>query len=216
MTVPTIPAVTTHRHVLPIGIAGAGRLGSALAGALAAAGYAEVRIASRTEARARDAATALGVTAVSLASLPDECALVFLAVPDRAIELLAADLPWHTGQGVLHGSGALGTDVLAAARTRGALTGCLHPLQTFPGAATRTECAALFHGITCGVEGESALGDLIEAITGDLGARPVRMEGVDRALYHAAAVLVSNDVVALMTAATRTWVLAGLPADAAR
>jgi len=216
MSAPIIPTDIEERIGLSIGIAGAGRLGSALAGALAAAGYRDIRIASRTTSRAAEVARTLGVTAVPLESLADDCALVFLAVPDRAIEGLAAGLPWRAGQGVVHGSGALGRDVLAAAHERGALTGCLHPLQTFPGGATRETCAALFRGITCGVEGEPTLGRMIEAITGDLGAHPVRLEGVDRALYHAAAVLVSNNVVALMAAATRAWTLAGLPADAAR
>lgn len=216
MSAPIIPTDLEGRRGLPLGIAGAGRLGSALAGALAAAGYQDIRLASRTAARAEEAARALGVTAVPLESLADDCALVFLAVPDRAIAGLAAGLPWRAGQGVVHASGALGRDVLAAAHQQGALTGCLHPLQTFPGAATREACAALFSGVTCGVEGEFALGALIEAITVDLGSHPVRLEGVDRALYHAAAVLVSNDVVALMAASTRAWTLAGLPADAAR
>lgn len=44
-----------------------------------------------------------------------------------------------------------------------------------------------------------------------LGAQPFRLEGVDRTLFHAAAVLVSNQVVALASAAGRLWTLAGLP-----
>ena len=57
----------------------------------------------------------------------------------------------------------------------------------------------------------------MEAITRSLGGRAVRLEGVDRATYHAAAVLASNDVVALAVAASRAWAQAGPPAaDAPR
>ena len=56
----------------------------------------------------------------------------------------------------------------------------------------------------------------LAGIATDLGARTVPLAGVDRALYHAAAVLIANDAVALAAAATRAWTLAGLPQDAAR
>ena len=212
-------ASTEARHSLPIGVIGAGRLGSALAGALVAAGYARVRIASRTEARAREVAAALGVEQRPTAVLVEESALVVLAVPDRAIAALAAGLAWGAGQGVVHCSGALALEVLAVAAARDVLAGCLHPLQTFPITLSPSgpqASADLFNRITCGVEGAAPLGDLLAAIAEDLGARTVRLEGVDRARYHAAAVLVSNDVVALMAAATRAWTRAGLPQEDAR
>lgn len=219
-TLPTAPLSPDDRRALPVGVIGAGRFGTALVGALATAGYTDVHLASRDEVRARAAANALSVTHASMTEVVEDCALVFLAVPDGAITGLAESLLWQPGQGVVHASGALGLDVLEAATARGALTGCLHPLQTFPGTTDAVTCAALFRGITCGVEGatvdSAALGDLLAAIASDLGARIVRLEGVDRARYHAAAVLVSNDVVALMAAATRAWSAAGLPEDAAR
>ena len=213
--IPATPSPETRR-ALPIGVIGAGRLGSALAGALASAGYTHIQIATRTDARAAAVATTPGVQSCSIAALVEESALVFLAVPDGAIAALAEQLPWREGQGVVHCSGARGLDVLAEATDLGALAGCLHPLQTFPGDASREECAALFQGVVCGVEGAAPLDDLLAALAGDLGARNVRLDGVDRALYHAAAVLVSNDLVALIAAATRAWTLAGLPRDEAR
>ncbi|MGE3855667.1 MAG: Rossmann-like and DUF2520 domain-containing protein [Dehalococcoidia bacterium] len=218
----TAPAAATpeERRALTIGIIGAGRLGGTLAGALAAAGYTHVQVASRTDAHARAVADACGVAAVPVARAVEESALVFLGVPDGAIASLAETLPWRSGQGVVHLSGALGLDVLAGATGRYALAGCLHPIQTFPGVLAaddpREIAAALFRGVTCGLEAHAPLDGLLAAIAGDLGARTVRLEGVGRARYHAAAVLVSNDVVALMAAATRTWSAAGLPEAAAR
>jgi predicted short-subunit dehydrogenase-like oxidoreductase (DUF2520 family) len=60
------------------------------------------------------------------------------------------------------------------------------------------------------------LGGLLEGIVAAVGARSFRLEGVDRARYHAAAVFVSNHVIALASAATRAWANAGLPAELAR
>lgn len=202
MTAGLIPTRIEARRDLDIGIIGSGRLGTALSSALLAARYTHIHVASRT--------------AGSIDAVVETCALVFLAVPDRAIGSLAETLAWHAGQGVVHCSGALRLDALSVATTRGALAGCLHPLQTFPGASTPADDAERFRGITCGVEGASPLGDLLEGIAGDLGAWTVRLAGVDRARYHAAAVLVSNDVAALMAAGTRAWAQAGLPEDAAR
>ena len=92
----------------------------------------------------------------------------------------------------------------------------MHPLQTFPGDEEPSRARARFEGIACGVEASAPLDELLEAIVDDLGARSFRLEGVDRAAYHAAAVFVSNDVVAAMAAATRAWALAGLEAGNAR
>lgn len=193
---------------------GAGRLGSALAAAIAQAGT-PVLVATR-----REAPTALvaldGVTAAPAPEVVKRCDLVFLAVPDGAIESVAASLSWRTEQAIVHCSGARGLDALDAATTRGSVAGCLHPLQTFAGGLTPQEATALFQGVTCGIEGVGALGERLEVLTRALGATPVRLEGVDRARYHAAAVLASNDVVALMAAAARTWASAGLPPEAAR
>jgi predicted short-subunit dehydrogenase-like oxidoreductase (DUF2520 family) len=204
-----------ERRSLRVGVAGAGRLGTALASALAEAGYRVEAVASRRAASTRALAASLPFAEVcSLDELPSRADLVFLAVPDGAIEELAAALSWRRGQAVVHTSGAQGLDVLGGVAKRGAVAGCLHPLQAFP--AGLADPAERFRGITCGVEAAEPLGSLLEAIVADLGARSVRLEGVDRARYHAAAVLASNDVVALAAAAGRAWELAGLPPGASR
>lgn len=201
------------RFVGSIGVIGAGRLGTALALALADCGYRVDSIASRDPGRAKRLASQLpGASAVTPAEVGANADLVFLTVADAAIEQVAHDLEWRTGQAVVHCSGALGLDVLASTTARGAIAGCFHPLQSFAGG----EVAAEFSGVTIGLEGAEPLGGWLQAMADDLGARSVRLEGVDRALYHAAAALASNDLVALIAAASRTWAAAGLPAEAAR
>ncbi|MBN9494494.1 DUF2520 domain-containing protein [bacterium] len=198
-----------------VAIVGVGRLGASLADGLMRAGYRVTHLAGR------DLITT-GVVARTLRDHVEVCTpseavraadLVFLAVPDDAIEELSGSLPWRAGQWVVHCSGASGLEVLSAASEAGAVVGCFHPLQSFP---SRQPDAARFRGITVGIEAQEPLSGVLEAIARDMGARPVRLEGVDRALYHASAVFASNDVVALMAAAARTWALAGLPYASAR
>ncbi|GAB4325459.1 MAG: DUF2520 domain-containing protein [Dehalococcoidia bacterium] len=199
-----------------IGFIGAGRLGSSLAVALTKAGYQVTAIASRDPRAAAALASNTGGSATVAPSVADVLAmadLVFLTVPDGAIAQLAAMLPWRDGHLAVHCSGALGLDVLQPVTRAGGAAGCLHPVQSFP---ERVPDPARFEGIFCGVEGAEPLGALLERLAADMGARAVRLEGVNRALYHAAAVFASNDAVALLSAACRTWALAGLAPDLAR
>lgn len=198
-----------------IGFIGAGRLAGSLAVGLCAAGYRVTAVASAGDEAARRLASVIGA-GVS-ASTPHEvtkgCDLVFLTVPDSAIAAVAASVQWRAGQGVVHCSGALGIAALSAAATAGAMTGCFHPLQSFP---SRDGDARRFHGVTCGVEAAGSLSAVLERMAVDLGGHAVRLEGIDRAKYHAAAVFASNYVVSLMAAAARSWEQAGLPPDTAR
>lgn len=196
-----------------MGVIGAGRLGTALARALVQRGYRVDKVASRAPSSGGRLASRL--PAASLGTLAEVVAstdFVFVTVADGAIEGVAKNLAWRPGQAVVHCSGALGLEVLAGATARGAIAGCFHPLQSFAAEAAPDR----FDGITIGIEGAEPLGGWLESMAADLGARTVRLEGVDRALYHAAAALVSNDLVALVAAASRTWEAAGLPREAAR
>jgi predicted short-subunit dehydrogenase-like oxidoreductase (DUF2520 family) len=203
-----------------IGIVGGGRLGRSLAHAMAAVGYRIAVVAGRragsTDTLAEEL-RALGharsVTAHEVPSLAD---VVFLAVPDDAVAALASDLPWRAGLIVVHCAGALDLGALDGVRARGALAGCLHPLQSFAREPGRDAGAARFRGIACGIEGDPGVPDALAALCRDLGATSFSLAGVDRRLYHAAAVFVSNYVVALHAAAERAWTLAGLARPQAR
>lgn len=194
-----------------IGFVGFGRLAASAAAAIERAGY-EVTAAASRDPAFRERLPA-GVQAVSAEVVVERCELVFLTVPDSTINGLAAGLRWRPGQYAVHCSGALGLDVLAAATDAGAIAGCLHPLQSFP---SRDPEPDRFTGIYCGVEAEEPLRDVLDTLVGSIGARPLRLDGVDHALYHAAAVFASNYAIALMNAAGRAWTMAGLPAAAAR
>ncbi len=199
-----------------IGIIGTGRLAASLGAALVVAGRNVRTLAGREMVRTEALAALFGPN-VEPSTSPERavatCDLVFLAVPDGAIVRASAGLQWEPRHAVVHCSGALGLEVLAAVANAGGMVGCFHPLQSFPSRLPEPE---RFRGIFCGIEGAEPLGALLEEIAREAGARTVRLEGVDRALYHASAVFMSNYVVALGMAAQQAWTMAGLPSEAAR
>ncbi|MFI5315099.1 MAG: Rossmann-like and DUF2520 domain-containing protein [Myxococcota bacterium] len=197
-----------------IGIIGAGRVGSALALALAEKGQRVAAISSRRDNTARALARRIdGARATSAAEVAALCDLIFLALPDSSVAPVAAELPWRAGQAVVHTCGGLDLAALAPAAARDALTGGFHPLRAFAAADPGPNA---FAGVTCGIAAGPALSAQLEELAGALGARVLRIDGVDRALYHAAAVFASGFAVALLLAARRAWALAGLPEAEAR
>lgn len=117
-------------------------------------------------------------------------------MPDATIAELAARLPADppAGSAVAHTSGALTLDALGAARGRGWQVGAFHPLRPFPG----WQPQSAFRGITIAVDASSPeLLSRLEGLARDLGATPHRVDDADRAVYHAAAVMGSNYLVAL-------------------
>ena len=199
-----------------IGFIGTGRLASALTAGLQSVGYAVTHVAGRNADSAEVLAGFLGPNTMAASSgseVAAACDIVFLAVPDGAIEHVCSAIDWEPRHHVLHCSGALGLGVLAPVTKAGATAGCLHPLQTFPSRVPQPE---RFAGVYCGVEGAASLAFDVEQAAIALGVTPFRLEGIDRTAYHAAAVFMSNHVIALASAASRTWVAAGLPSEMAR
>jgi predicted short-subunit dehydrogenase-like oxidoreductase (DUF2520 family) len=130
-------------------------------------------------------------------------------VPDPAIAPLATELaalPLPTGAAVMHLSGALGLAPLAPVAEAGTAVGSFHPLQSFP--VVREP--AHFRGALVAVDASTAklLGELTR-LARSLGARPRRVPPEQRTLYHAAAVMASNYLVALSAQATEVLVRAG-------
>jgi predicted short-subunit dehydrogenase-like oxidoreductase (DUF2520 family) len=165
-----------------IAIVGAGRMGNALATALAAAGVAVEGPLRRDETVSGDAAA------------------VLLCVPDAQIESAAAALPVRPGRLLGHTSAAT---TLAALGAHEAFS--LHPLMTVTGAGTS------FAGATAAIAGATAPAlDLADALALRLGMRPVQIADADRAAYHAAASLASNFLVTLEGVAERLAQTAGL------
>ena len=135
-----------------VGFIGAGRVAGTLAPALAAAGYRVAAVSSRTQASAERVAALVQEAAVSDAQgVADAANLVFVTTSDGAVQAVAGELRWRHGQVVVHCSGVLTLEPLAAAKAQGAATGSWHPFQTFGGEGTSTS----LEGVTFGIEADA-------------------------------------------------------------
>jgi predicted short-subunit dehydrogenase-like oxidoreductase (DUF2520 family) len=176
-----------------IAIVGAGRLGSAIARALADAG-----------------------TAVSgphgRGSIPPADA-VLLCVPDTSIRE-AAQAVAGAAPFVGHTSGATPLAALDPAIEAGAAAFGLHPLQTFPGSAGDSTRLA---GCGCAIAGSNA--DALAfagSLARTLGMSPFTIDDDSRSAYHAAASIASNFLVTLEAAAETMAEGAGIDPSTAR
>lgn len=204
-----------------ITIVGAGRLGTALALALNGRGYTVSALVARRLAHARRAAAMLanGARALSssgLDSLPPGD-LLFITTPDDHLESVAARLAAlldergdKAGPGTaLHCSGALSSEVLSPLKEAGLHTGSMHPLVSVSGPVQGAE---RLRGAFYCVEGDARAVGLARKIVGDLEGESFSVNRREKALYHAAAVVASGHVVALLEIAQEMLTRCGLSA----
>ncbi len=145
------------------------------------------------------------------APLPAGTTVALLAVPDTTLAEVAHDLamtgPAPGGCAALHHAGALTADVLAPLHAAGYAVGSMHPLQAIADPWLATDRLA---GITYALAGEPAAiaagRRLADALDGYTILVPPNM----RPLYHSAAVLASNGLVAVLAAAVRLFGQAGI------
>ncbi len=168
-------------------IIGRGRAGQSLAVALEGAGW-DVDVLDR---RADLAPAARG------------CPLLLIATPDAAVAEVAAAVQPIGDTVVAHLAGALGLDVLAPHARRASL----HPLVAMPDPDTG---GRRLRGAWFAVAGDSRVSDVVDA----LGGRSVEVAADRRSSYHAAAVVASNHLVALLGQAERIAADAGVPFEA--
>jgi pantoate--beta-alanine ligase len=126
--------------------------------------------------------------------------VLVLAVPDGAVADVASSIESVPSTVVVHLAGALGLGVLAPHERRASL----HPLRAIP--TGDTDLA----GGWFAVSGDA----VVEAMVESLGGRVVRVADADRLTYHAAAVVASNHVVALLGQVERLASQIGVPLDA--
>ena len=195
-----------------IAVIGTGRVGTALALAWRRAGH-EPAVASHGEGTQRNHETFLpDVPLVAASRAARDADVVVLGVTDALIEAVCAELAsdgvLSEDQVVAHLSGATPLAALDAARDAGARRLSLHPLQTFPtveAAVRRLAGSAM--AVTADDEATAQLGERLAA---DAGCRPFRLADGSKPLYHAAAVLASNAVVAVLGEAAEVFAQAGV------
>lgn len=126
--------------------------------------------------------------------------LLLITTPDPDIAGVAAAVAPGEGCVVAHAAGALGLDVLAPHPRRASI----HPLRSL---ATTTSDLS---GAWFAVAGDALAGTVVADLEGQL----VEVADADRTAYHAAAVMASNHLVALLGAVERVAAEAGVPLEA--
>ena len=184
-----------------VSVVGAGRVGGAIGIALSAAGYDVVAAWSRSRAGRQRAHQFLDCPILEAPDAAGAGEIVVLAVPDDALEKMAATIArgTHSGQLVFHTSGGSSIEALAPVRESGARIGSLHPLQTFPDPQRGAEALP---GASVAVTCDAAHRTAFMRVARAWGGKPFALNDEDKRLYHAAAVFASNYVVSSVWAAT--------------
>ncbi len=183
-----------------VSIIGAGIVGTAVAYILKTKGYEVVAVGSRSQDSLTRAysymAGLLTTDVVKAANLGD---LIFITTRDdqveKVCEKIARESGFKAGDVVLHMSGVLSVEVLNSAKGAGASIASIHPIQSFADIDLAIE---QLPGTYFGVTAEEEIQPLVFELVKDLGGVPIAVKDEDRPLYHAAACVVSNYLVALL------------------
>lgn len=187
---------------MKISIIGAGRVGQTIGRLARDAGYEIIDVVCRSRRSAIAAVRFIGAgnpqRAARVRLSPAD--LILIATPDDKISE-AVDLIMNNSSGVsravaLHTSGAIASDALNRLAARGLDTGSCHPLQTFESPARALEAAG--HSYFC-IEGNPRAVRVARRLVRQIGARYFEIPTEMKSLYHAAAVMASGGVVALLS-----------------
>jgi len=202
-----------------VAVIGPGRMGLALGGALMQAREVErlVYFGRSAEPPPHPLFEGEGVGyTMGYGPLPEETAILILAVPDDAIHDVANQVA-RMGKApspcvALHLSGALSTDVLAPLHGAGFMVGSLHPLQTV---ADPWSGVDRLRGCAYALAGEPGALSVARRIVAALDGQPLVIPPALRPLYHATAVFASNYVLVAAAAVARTLAEAGIAEEEA-
>jgi len=188
-----------------VGIIGCGRVGSALALALAdRGGRGGVRFAgafSRVRSRARSLVRRCGSGRVftTLLEAAASVDVLLICVPDAAVAEVGAALRGAAGirrRIVLHCSGALDLSPLRPLGRRGVAVGSLHPLAAFPPARKTGAADPFSRPVGFTVEGGLRAANAGRKIVASLGGISLPRPQ-SRAAYHLVASMIANHVTVL-------------------
>lgn len=190
-----------------IGLIGAGRAGTAVGAALAAAGHPLVGVTARSDASRERAARLLPhVPVLPADEVTTRADVVLVAVPDDLIHDVAHTLPLTSAQYVVHLSGAHGLGPLAGLA---AMPVALHPSMTFPGGAVKLD------GVMFTATAPDEARPMVERLVKALGAQLQWVADEQRARYHAGLSHGANHLTTLLTQAVGVLREAGVADPAA-
>ena len=194
-------------HDLKIGFIGIGKMGKALALALAHSGYKITACHSRNVSSAEELISHVPDCHIVTTGqeVVNETDLVFITIPDDFIEGYTQNLLIHKDQAIVHCSGSLPRGILNNSNSDTCITGMFHPYQTLAGIDSPIEAVNRLSGITFAIDAEGWLLDKMVEFAKSLGSRTVRVAEENQNLYHASAVFTCGYLVTLLHCAVRLW-----------
>lgn len=201
-----------------VSIIGIGRIGGALALALAQKQYRVENLIYRNPDTAKLIASRISpspglFSAKNLPAIYSD--VVFITSGDPEIQSISKELVSviKSNAFVFHTSGSLSSEILSNFKDIGCKTGSIHPLvsisEPIPGAEN-------FSGAYFSVEGDTEAVEAASEIVRTLGGIPFTIPATFKALYHASAVTACGHLVALIDVAIEMLSKCGLEADEAK
>lgn len=200
-----------------MGIIGSGVVGTAIGVVLNAKGYEITGIHDIQSESTHKLVERIGCRAYldpqDVARLSD---ILFITSNDSAIQQVVDDLAdkkaFHSGQVVVHMSGAQSSEILDRAKQFGAQVLSVHPLQSF---ANLEGAIENLPGSVFSIEGDKAAYGAAVCIVESLGGEYFFIDRKAKPLYHAGACVVSNYLVTLLDFGMKFLQTTGIPASMA-
>ncbi len=201
-----------------ITIIGAGRVGQTLGRLARQAGYdiGEVVCRSHRSARAAVSFISAGNPQSARRAQLSPSDIILIATPDDhikdAVKLIEASAKNFRRAVVLHVSGAVSSEILSPLVRLGFHTGSCHPLQTFE--SPQSAVAKIQSSYFC-IEGSPRAALAARRLVEQIGASYFEIATAMKSLYHAAAVMASGGVTALVSISIEMLSRCGLSDDEA-
>ncbi|SHK01345.1 Predicted oxidoreductase, contains short-chain dehydrogenase (SDR) and DUF2520 domains [Caminicella sporogenes DSM 14501] len=183
-----------------IGFIGAGKVGKAFGAYLYKKGFNVVGYFSKTFNSSLKGASLTNSKAFkNLEDLTKESEIVFITTNDdeiqRVCKLLVEKDILHNGQILVHMSGASSSTILGRAKAKGCFIYSMHPLQAF---ADVDKAVRDLENTVFSIEGDAEKICVLENMLKITGNNYFKINSEQKSIYHAAACVVSNYLVALI------------------
>jgi predicted short-subunit dehydrogenase-like oxidoreductase (DUF2520 family) len=199
------------RNINTFAIIGTGMVGTAIGFLLRKAGYKITSISDKSPAALKKAKAYIGAEPFrdpQEAIQKADCILI--TTPDDAISSACGEIalcPSIKNKFVFHMSGAGDLDILGAAKKAGAAVASIHPLQSFSSIDQAIKnIPGSYFAITSDKKSQAPARNIVL----NLGGIPFFISSNQKPLYHAAACIASNYLVALMNTVESIYQAIGL------
>ncbi|MEW6210471.1 MAG: DUF2520 domain-containing protein [Acidobacteriota bacterium] len=204
---------------MKLSIIGAGRVGQTIGRLAREAGYEIGEVVCRSSRSARAAVKFIGAGAPQGAQKANlsKSDIILISTPDDhindAVEIILQNAASVGRPVILHTSGALSSLVLSLLASSGFSAASCHPLQTFE--SPRRALTLIPRTHFC-IEGEPRATRAARQLVRLIGAKHFEIPTRMKSLYHAAAVMSSAGIAALLSISLEIFSRAGLSPRAAR